>query len=117
MGWVCERPNYPGVMAGRRVVQPTVISARQPGKQPALAGGYGGQDLLELFRRPVVGQLAGGIRAQFYRGRLHYQLCHVVYRGLPRCAHIDAQTPPEAPRMADFGAKSAIVIISRSAVP
>ena len=42
------------------MVQPTVISARQPGKQPGLAGGYGGQDLLELFRRPVVGQLAGG---------------------------------------------------------
>ena len=39
------------------VGQPAFASARQPGEQPGLSGG---QDLPNLFRRPVVGQLAGG---------------------------------------------------------
>ena len=42
------------------VGQSAFVSARQQGEQPGLAGRHDGQDLLDLLRRPVVWQLAGG---------------------------------------------------------
>ena len=87
-------------MAARRVGQLSFVSTRPQ-------GGQGGQDPLDLFRRPTVGQLAAGLTPSILPWQSSNELCHFAADPPQRRAYGSAQLGPRARKLAEFGIKSA----------
>ena len=82
---------------------------QQEGKQPGQTGGYGGQDLPDLFRGPVVGEFAGGHTSpilQWQSSQAQSAIQQAIRLGSR--AYGCAKTRAKARKMADFRRKSAI---------